>query len=51
MTHTEQCRAQYRALIVMGRAWREAYQQLRACGWDRAAALELANITVGVQVP
>ncbi|MGH8674177.1 MAG: hypothetical protein ACREVG_07700 [Burkholderiales bacterium] len=36
----------YRALIVMARAWRESYRQLRACGWDRADACELANLTV-----
>ena len=47
MTYTQRTRAKYAAMILMSRAWHDAYQQLRAVGWNRAAACELANLTVG----
>lgn len=46
MTYTQQKQSEYRALILMARAWRESYRILRAHGWDRTAACELANLTV-----
>jgi hypothetical protein len=46
MTYTQHKRSEYAALILMARAWRESYLTLRAHGFDRAAACELANLTV-----
>jgi phosphoglycerate dehydrogenase-like enzyme len=45
--YAQRMREQYRAAIAMARAWRDAYVQLRRIGWDRSAAAELANLTVG----
>jgi hypothetical protein len=46
--YAQRMREQYRATIATARAWRDAYLQLRRIGWDRNAAAELANMTVGV---
>lgn len=46
MTYTSKMRNDYAALIIMARTWREAYRTLRAAGWDRKAACELANLKV-----
>jgi len=46
MTYTQLKKSEYRALILMYRAWRESYRILRAHNFDRTAACELANLTV-----
>lgn len=46
MTYTELKKSEYRALIVMARAWRESYRILRAHHFDRTQACELANLSV-----
>lgn len=47
VSYTTEIRARYAAMIVMSKKWHETYKQLREIGWDRAAAIDMANITVG----
>jgi hypothetical protein len=46
MTYTQRMKQQYGALITTSKAWHEAYRLARDHGWDRKAALELANLSV-----
>lgn len=50
MTYTQQMRARYAALITLSRRWRHDYLTLRAHGFDRTQACELANLSVGIDL-